>query len=103
MGNKYGAKRTYSALADRTFDSKAEARRADDLVLLERAGEISELEFQPRWVLSRKPLVSYRADFRYKDNGRTVVEDVKGKDTDASRVRRAWLKQLHGIEVEIIR
>ena len=66
-GNKYGAKRTWSASCERWFDSKAEAARAEELVLLERAGEIRELEFQPSWVLCDRPRVTYTADFIYKD------------------------------------
>lgn len=45
MANKYGAVKT------RGYDSKKEAQRADELRLLERAGEISELQEQVRFEL----------------------------------------------------
>lgn len=83
----------------KTFDSKKEASRYAELLLLERAGEISELKCQEKFVLipaqrerdiitksgRQKPgklierEVAYYADFYYLDNnGKQVVEDVKG-------------------------
>lgn len=117
-GNKYGAKRTWSASCDRWFDSKAEAARAEELVLLERAGEIKGLEFQPSWVLSDRPSVTYTADFRYRDPSRmvnfadgprmtqeplVVVEDVKGVLTRDVRTKLAWLRAQHGVTVTLLR
>ena len=67
------------------------------------ARQISGLAYQPSWILSRAPKVTYTADFQYIENGRTVVEDVKGVLTEASRIRMAWLKQLHGVEVTLVR
>lgn len=89
------------------FDSRAEARRYGQLRLLEKAGEISDLQRQKMYELipghyeyvptgkifsrgARKGQkeykrvtvelpVKYIADFVYKDkDGNTVVEDVKG-------------------------
>ena len=80
------------------YDSVKESRRHAELLLLERAGEISELDRQVRFVLvpaqyepdiigpkggtKRGKLiereVAYVADFVYKQNGKLVVEDVKG-------------------------
>ena len=67
----------------RLFDSKAEAARWQELQLLERAGEIKELERQVEYELIPKQkgerAVKYIADFRYKDHeGNVVVEDTKG-------------------------
>ena len=86
-GNKYGARKTYVEALDRTFDSKAEAARARDLALLERAGAISNLEFQVLYVLSVKPKVTATIDFRYVENNCTVLEDTKGYQTRDSRTR----------------
>jgi hypothetical protein len=74
-----------------TFDSKAEAARYQELKLLEKAGEINQLQMQPEFVLQPgftkkdkkyKP-IKYRADFQYYDFKRhkMVVEDVKGHKT----------------------
>jgi len=67
------------------FDSGKEARRYNELKLLERAGQIKNLELQPRFLLQeafkhngethRK--IEYVADFRYIEDGKQVVEDVK--------------------------
>ena len=78
------------------FDSIAESRRYKELKLLEQAGEISELELQPRFLLQegfkkngktfRK--IEYIADFQYIENGRLVIEDVKGKETEVFKLKR---------------
>ena len=112
------------------FPSRKEARRYGELRWLERAGEISELTLQPRFpiVINGKQVrypsgvgLEYRADFKYfeRSTGRTIVEDVKGvrktprppgvkkprhegTDTDASRIKRALVSAIYGIEVRIV-
>lgn len=84
--NKYNAKKTDRGR--RTFDSKREAERYDELKLLERAGKIHQLELQKEFELIPAQYIDgklaeralkYRADFCYIDNtGKYVVEDVKG-------------------------
>lgn len=111
--NKYRAKPEY--VNGTRFASGREANRYRELLLLERAGEISELELQPAYPLEidgRPVLIKskgypngrrskYTADFRYTDarTGRQVVEDVKGFDTTASRLRRAVVECIYGIEI----
>ena len=98
--NKFKAKRTYSELCQRWFSSRAEARRGEELALLERGKVISDLQYQVRFVLSVKPKVTITVDFAYKDeNGKQVYEDVKGVLTRDFRSKMAWAKQLHGIEI----
>ena len=97
--NKYGAKRTWSELCDRVFSSRAEANRGEELALLERAGEISDLRYQVKFVLSEKPKVSITIDFTYLENGKRIFEDVKGIETREFRVKRIWLKQLRNIDI----
>lgn len=58
------------------FASKAEARRYQGLLLMEKAGKISGLQLQPSFKFHCG--VSYRADFAYEENGLPIVEDVKG-------------------------
>lgn len=83
--NKYGAKRT--VVDGQTFDSRAEARRWQELVVLQRAGKITGLERQVRIPLmahNGEVIGHYVADavyFNLDEHGRTtnkVVEDVKG-------------------------
>ena len=66
------------------FDSKGEARRWMRLRLLERAGEISELQRQvpfPLFTLTElgKPVqfAVYVADYTYVEKGQKIVEDHK--------------------------
>ncbi len=103
--NKYGAKRTWSELCQREFASKKECVRAEELTLLEKAGEIKDLVFQHRFDLSKKPKVTITIDFVYKENmggGRWSIfkyEDSKGMLTRDTRTKLAWLKEKHGIDV----
>lgn len=96
--NKFNAVRTWD---ERWFDSKAEARRAAELRLLEKAGEISNLEYQIKFVLCDKPKVTITIDFRYFDK-HLVYEDVKGVLTRDFRTKLAWLKDKYGIEVQLV-
>ena len=88
----------------RLFDSKAEAARWQELQLLERAGEIKELERQVEYELIPKQkgerAVKYIADFRYVDHdGKTVVEDTKGVKTPVYILKRKLLLWVHGIRI----
>ena len=72
------------------FASQLEARRYQQLKLLQKAGEISELVTQPVFILQEKtvdawtgktiPRQTYVGDFMYKETttGRMVCEDTKG-------------------------
>ena len=89
----------------RLFDSKAEAARWQELQLLERAGEITELERQVEYELIPKQkgerAVKYIADFRYVDHdGKTVVEDTKGVRTPVYILKRKLMKYVHGITIQ---
>lgn len=79
------------------FDSVREANRYAELRLLQRAGQISGLELQPLYVLQEgyrdasgkwvRPII-YKADFRYQQDGKTVVEDAKGFRTQAYGIKK---------------
>ena len=100
-GNKYSARKTYSNLCGRIFDSKAEARRGEELALLEKAGEISDLQYQVPFQLCLKPNIKIKIDFAYQQDGKQIFEDVKGLMTREARIKLAWLKQQQGIDVVI--
>ena len=99
MENKYHAKKTWSQLCSRFFASKKEARRAEELTLLEKAREIYNLEFQIPFVLSVKPKITITIDFSYLNNirsiggglhdGTIVYEDSKGMLTRDTRTKLA--------------
>ena len=94
--NKYGAKKI--TVKGEKFDSKKEYNRYVELCLLERAGKISGLKRQVRYMLTPAQYdkngvcflrsSTYVADFVYKNQaGELVVEDVKGyKKGDAYRL-----------------
>lgn len=67
------------------FDSKKEAKRYLELLMLEKAGEIFDLELQPKFdlMVNGVKVGFYKADFQYVDkkSGKRVVEDVKSKAT----------------------
>jgi len=103
--NKYRAVKTYSELCGRTFDSKAEAKRGEELALLEKAGEISDLQYQVKRILSTEThyRVTITIDFSYRRDGKRIYEDVKGMMLKDFKVKLAWLRQMYGIEVNIIK
>lgn len=90
-----------------TFDSKAEAERYASLKLMQRAGEISQLEMQPGYKLevNGELVCEYRGDFTYLDKqGRRVVEDVKGQHTaklPLFRVKAKLFRAIFGFEITI--
>lgn len=95
--NKYSAKKTNG------YDSKAEAKRAEELKLLQRAGKITDLQEQVPFELIPKQAgeraVVYKSDFTYWENGSFVVEDVKGMKTREYVIKRKLMLQVHGIRI----
>lgn len=105
--NKYRNQRT--CVDGRFFDSKREARRFTELQLLQRAGEISDLQTQVSYQLipsqkrqhgKAEKAVHYIADFVYKTrDGETVVEDAKGAKTPEYIIKRKLMLLVYGIEI----
>lgn len=116
--SKYHAKKVKRG--GKTFDSAKEARRFVELSLLQKAGEISDLRTQVKYVLipaQREPdtvgkrggvikgrlierEVSYYADFVYKRNGIEIVEDSKGVRTKDYIIKRKLMLWVHGIKIK---
>jgi len=84
------------------FDSQKEASRYLDLKMLEVLGEIKNLELQPKYefVLNGQKICTYRADFRYIEGEKIVVEDVKGFKTSMYNLKARMMKAFHGITVK---
>ena len=104
--NKFNAKRV--TIDGREYDSKAEARRGELLITLEKAGKIGGLERQRRFPLlssSGELITTYVCDFAYwsHERDRFVVEDVKGVETPVFKLKRKMMRALLGIEVEVVR
>lgn len=101
-GNKYNAQRVFRW--GRWFDSKREASRYDELMCLEAAGEIKDLQCQVSFacVLNGVKVCTYVADFVYFDcrSEEQVVEDVKGMKTPIYKLKKRAMRAFHGIEVQ---
>ena len=99
--NKYGNKRV--TLDGYKFDSIAESKRYAELKLLEKAGEIKDLEVHVIYPLMVKGMIvgRYEADFVYTDKatGAYVTEDVKGHRTREYILKKNLMKAIHGIEI----
>lgn len=101
--SKYGAVKT--EIDGIVFDSKHEAKRYQELRLLEQAGEITNLRLQVPYILFPKNehgrALKYIADFVYNDDtGALVVEDAKGHSTDVYKIKRRLMAELKGIEIK---
>lgn len=85
------------------FASRAEARRYNELKLFQFAGQLTNLELQPKFplVLNGQLVCTYIADFSYRQRGYRIVEDVKSKGTRTPqyRIKVKLLRALMGIEV----
>lgn len=97
-GAKYRAKQAGG------FASRKEARRADDLAAMERAGLISDLRMQVKFpfVINGHLVCSYVADFVYIEAGAEVVEDTKSPITRKNReyrIKVKLLKAVYGIDI----
>jgi len=96
--NKYGAKRATSdmfpELAGMTFPSKLERDRAQELVILQRAGQIAALQFHP-YVLLVNSTIGYHPDSVYLEKGEEIYEEVKGIEGKRWKlIKQLWAK--HG-------
>ena len=106
--NKYGNRK--ATLNGKTFDSLHEARRYQELRMLQRAGKITDLETQVPFELIpaqrignrvAERQVRYVADFVYTDaeTGEKVVEDAKGMRTRDYIIKRKLMLWRYRIRV----
>jgi hypothetical protein len=104
--NKYHAKKT--VVGGMTFDSRREADRYLVLKSMEEDGDIEDLRRQVRYELvpafdvdgkHYRP-VSYVADFVYVEDGKEVVEDVKGMKTDVYRLKSKLFARRYGLSIK---
>ena len=81
-----------------TFDSKKEQYRFNELLIMQKVGQISDLILQERFPIidqsNDERGTVYVADFVYR-NRKTdewIVEDVKGKKTDVYKLKKKLFK-----------
>ena len=119
--NKYQAIKT--VVNGIEFDSRKEARRYQELLLLQRAGVIQDLKMQVKYILipaqyetferygkngqrlkdGQRLLekeCSYIADFVYTENGKEIVEDTKGIKTKDYILKRKMMLWIYGIRIK---
>jgi hypothetical protein len=102
--NKYGAVKT--TVDGIVFDSKREAVRYMELMVLQKNGQISRLELQPKYdcIINGKKICTYRADFRYFTKDRRIVEDVKGVKTPVYILKKKLVEALYaGVIIQEIK
>lgn len=102
-----------------TFDSQKEARRFDELMLLQKAGHIRALALQKQFTLQesyitaegeRVRAIRYVADFAYERptepdcnnevHWLRVVEDTKGVKTKDYQLKRKLMQERFGITIK---
>jgi hypothetical protein len=95
---KYGAKKTVCS-ADHLHDSGLEARRCNELMAKEDAGEITHLTQQPSFSveINGHVICRYVADHSYRmaDSGLLIVEDTKGKTTPVFNLKKKLVEASH--------
>lgn len=98
--SKYNNRKTF--YSGRTYDSKKEAKRAAELDILVRVGEITSWFPQPVFRITHNgvEICKYIADFKvvYPD-GRVEYEDVKGVKTDIYRLKKKLVKAFYSIDI----
>ena len=107
----------YHAIRTNGYASKKEAKRAQELKLLEIAGQIENLVEQVPYELIPKQIredgkaeraVVYKADFEYDEltftndtvRRKFIVEDVKGMKTPEYVIKRKLMLLIHGITIK---
>lgn len=99
------------------FDSKHEAEVCSNLMLLQKAGHISRLQFHPTFVLivNQEPICKYTPDATYHDSNDILhVIDAKGfkKSKKTGKllprvdrefgIKRKLMRACFGLEIEIL-
>lgn len=116
--SKYGANKT--VVDGIEFDSKKEARRWQELKIMESAGLISDMQRQVKFILIPAQRekdtigkrggvikgkliereVAYIADFVYQNEyGERIVEDTKGMKTKEYIIKRKMMLWFYGIRI----
>lgn len=88
----------------RTFASEAEMYRYLYLKGRQDRGEIQDLSLQPNYFpeIDGMRMTRYIADFRYTENGREVIEDVKGVLKDDTKIKLRLMAAALGKPVRLI-
>jgi uncharacterized protein YejL (UPF0352 family) len=101
-------KSKYRAVKTNGYASKKESKRAQELALMAAGGLITNLMEQVSYQLipsqrnafgkAERPC-KYIADFVYIQDGKQVVEDVKGQRLPEYIIKRKLMLMIHGITI----
>lgn len=98
--SKYSSKRTfYNGV---WYASKKESKRAYELDMLLKAGEVKKWTPQVKYefVLNGKKICSYFLDFLVEySNGEIRYEDVKGMQTPVYKIKKKMMKAFYDIDI----
>jgi hypothetical protein len=104
--NKFFAKKTVAM--GLIFDSRWEAERWGQLKAMERAGIVTNLQRQIKFLLeiNNQKICTYIADFEYdieRENGIIdhVIEDAKGIQTPEFKLKKKMMKAIHNIDIHL--
>ena len=97
--NKYSAIKT--EVDGIIFDSKREAKRYQELRILQRKGMITDLHLKVKreFIVNRIKVGSYTSDFEYEEDGSHIVEDCKGYRHRDYIWRKKMMRALFSIEI----
>jgi len=100
--NKYHARKCQ--IDGYTFDSLAEGRYYQGLKIMLTNGDIQNLEIHPpfAYVDNGKFIFTYYADFRYTENGKVLIDDVKGVRTPVYKLKKKLIEARFGITIREI-
>lgn len=89
------------------FASKAEAKRYAELKVLQAAGEIIDLELQPKFKMTVNgvEVCTYIGDFRYwhVHSKTRVTEDVKGFETKDFKLKAKLFRAVFGHDIVLVK
>ena len=105
--SKYNNKKTPRQIngEEVMFDSKKEAKRFDELYAMAMLKKITELKLQPKYQImdtlrieghKTMPKRYYIPDFSYMQDGRIIVEDVKGMKTAVYNLKKHLFLSIYG-------
>lgn len=97
---KYNAKKV--TIDGIEFDSTWEGQRYSQLKVLEKAGEISDLQLQVSMPIEVNGvhICKYVADFVYHQHDEKIVEDAKGVKTAIYSQKKKLIKAVYGIDIK---
>lgn len=86
------------------WDSQSELTAWAERRMMEKAGIIKDLRLKPKFKLPLKSLRCYEADWSYTQDGKQVVEDLKGVETHIYRVKKELVEFLYpGVKIVTVK